>query len=168
MVLCAKRLYGSAMITLMRCCLAFAVVGIVMVWGFPAKADLRLCNLTNSRVGIAMGHRDAQGWQTEGWWNLKSRGCETLIKGQLSSRFYYIHAVDYDRGGEWSGASFMCTREREFTIRGVEDCLARGYDRSGFFEVDTGEQKSWTIQLGEPSAASANALKPADIQKKTP
>ena len=43
----------------------------------------------------------------------------------------------------------MCTRDREFTIRGVEDCLARGFDRSGFFEVDTGEQKSWTIQLTE-------------------
>ena len=43
----------------------------------------------------------------------------------------------------------MCTREREFTIRGTEDCLARGFDRSGFFEVDTGEQKSWTIQLTE-------------------
>jgi uncharacterized membrane protein len=44
----------------------------------------------------------------------------------------------------------MCTRDREFTIRGVEDCLARGFDRSGFFEIDTGEQKSWTVQLTDP------------------
>ena len=36
----------------------------------PAKADLRLCNMTSSRVGIALGYRDAQGWVTEGWWNL--------------------------------------------------------------------------------------------------
>ena len=28
--------------------------------------------------------------------------------------------------------------------------MARGYERSGFFEVDTGEQKSWTVQLTEP------------------
>ena len=41
----------------------------------------------------------------------------------------------------------MCTRDKEFTIRGIEDCLARGYDRTGFFEVDTGEQPSWTVQL---------------------
>ena len=34
----------------------------------------------------------------------------------------------------------MCTRDKEFTIRGIEDCLARGYDRTGFFEVDTTEQ----------------------------
>ena len=113
----------------------------------PALADLRLCNMTGSRVGVSLGYRDAQGWVTEGWWNLNARACETLLKGPLAARFYYVHAVDYDRGGEWSGRSYMCTRDREFTIRGSEDCLARGYDRSGFFEVDTGEQKSWTIQL---------------------
>ena len=45
----------------------------------------------------------------------------------------------------------MCTRDREFMIRGVEDCLARGFDRSSFFEIDTGEQKSWTIQLTDPN-----------------
>jgi uncharacterized membrane protein len=41
----------------------------------------------------------------------------------------------------------MCTGDKEFTIRGVENCLARGYDRTGFFEVDTGEQKDWRVQL---------------------
>jgi uncharacterized membrane protein len=79
-----------------------------------------------------------------------------LLKGQLAARYFYIYAVDYDRGGEWSGRSFMCTRDREFTIRGVEDCFARGFDRSGFFEVDTGEQKSWTIQLMDPNRAGAS------------
>jgi uncharacterized membrane protein len=42
-----------------------------------------------------------------------------------------------------------------FTIRGIEDCIARGYERTGFFEVDTGEQRSWTVQLTEPSAQGA-------------
>ncbi len=127
--------------------LATLLLGGLFLAASPARADLRLCNMTPSRVGIALGYRDAQGWVTEGWWNLNARGCETLLQGQLGGRFYYIYAIDYDRGGEWSGRSFMCTREREFTIRGTEDCLARGFDRSGFFEVDTGEQKSWTIQL---------------------
>ncbi|WP_069879156.1 DUF1036 domain-containing protein [Bosea sp. BIWAKO-01] len=113
----------------------------------PALADLRMCNTTGSRVGVAIGYRDAQGWVTEGWWNIAPRGCETLLRGTLAARFYYVHAIDYDKGGEWTGKSIMCTRSKEFTIRGIEDCLARGYDRSGFFEVDTGEQKSWTIQL---------------------
>ena len=131
----------------------------------PAHADLRMCNLTSSRVGISLGYRDPQGWITEGWWNLNPRGCETLLKGALAARFYYIYAQDYDRGGEWSGRAFMCTRDREFTIRGAEDCLARGFDRSGFFEVDTGEQKTWTIQLTDPGRAAAPSQAGAPGQK---
>ena len=127
-------------------CLAAALVPL---FGPSAVADFRLCNNTASRVGIAIGYKDAEGWTTEGWWNLSARSCDTLVKGQLVARFYYVYAVDYDRGGEWSGKAFMCTRDKEFTIRGIEDCLARGYDRTGFFEVDTSEQRSWTVQLTE-------------------
>jgi uncharacterized membrane protein len=116
-----------------------------------AAADFRLCNNTASRVGVAVGYKDADGWTTEGWWNLPARSCETLLKGNLIARFYYIYAVDYDHGGEWMGQAFMCTRDKEFTIRGISDCLARGYDRTGFFEVDTGEQRAWTVQLTETS-----------------
>ena len=115
----------------------------------PAHADFRLCNNTGSRVGVALGYKDAEGWMTEGWWNISARSCETLLRGSLVARFYYVYAVDYDRGGEWSGQAFMCTRDKEFTIRGIEDCLARGYDRTGYFEVDTSEQRSWTVQLTE-------------------
>lgn len=113
----------------------------------PALADFRLCNNTGSRVGVALGYKDTEGWVTEGWWNVSARTCETLLRGSLVARYYYIYAVDYDRGGEWSGRAFMCSREKEFTIRGIKNCLARGYDRTGFFEVDTRQQRSWTVQL---------------------
>jgi uncharacterized membrane protein len=115
----------------------------------PAAADFRLCNNTSSRVGIAMGYKDADGWTTEGWWNVSARNCETLLRGTLIARYYYIYALDYDRGGEWSGQAFMCSRDKEFTIKGTDNCLARGFDRTGFFEVDTGEQRAWTVQLTE-------------------
>ena len=115
-----------------------------------AYADFRICNRTNSRVGVVVGYyKDADGWTTEGWWNLDANACETLLPGPLISRFYYLYAVDYDQGGEWAGKAYMCTRDRKFIIQGVGDCLARGYDRTGFFEVDTGEQKNWTLQLTE-------------------
>src|ERR1700749_49719 len=121
------------------------------LWNSPAAADFRLCNNTSSRVGIALGYKDAEGWTTEGWWNVSSRSCETLLKGALVSRYYYIYALDYDRGGEWSGQAFMCSRDKEFTIKGTENCLAGGFDRTDFFEVDTGEQRAWTVQLTESS-----------------
>ncbi|WP_084539922.1 DUF1036 domain-containing protein [Azorhizobium doebereinerae] len=115
----------------------------------PAAADFRLCNRTQSRVGVAIGYKEGDSWATEGWWNVSANSCETLLRGDLVARFYYLYAVDYDQGGEWSGKAFMCTRDKEFTIRGVEDCLARGFDRTGFLEVDTREQKGWTVQLTE-------------------
>src|SRR6267142_1163820 len=124
-------------------------LAVTCLWNGSAAADFRLCNNTSSRVGIAFGYKDAEGWTTEGWWNVSSRSCETLLRGTLVARFYYIYALDYDRGGEWSGQAFMCSRDKDFTIKGTENCLARGFDRTGFFEVDTGEQRAWTVQLTE-------------------
>ena len=46
-----------------------------------------MCNTTSSRIGVAIGYRDAQGWITEGWWNISQRGCETLLRGTLAARF---------------------------------------------------------------------------------
>src|SRR5690348_12589585 len=136
---------------------ALAVV-ILCLWSHPAAADFRLCNNTASRVGIALGYKDSEGWTTEGWWNISSRSCETLLKGALVARFYYIYALDYDRGGEWSGQAFMCSRDKEFTIKGTENCLARGFDRTGFFEVDTGDQRAWTVQLTDSNEQPAPRL----------
>lgn len=136
------------------------VAGLLCIWASPASADFRLCNNTSSRVGIALGYKDADGWTTEGWWNISSRSCETLLRGTLVARYYYIYAIDYDRGGEWSGQAFMCSRDKEFTIRGTEDCLARGYDRTGYFEVDTGEQRAWTVQLTDANEQPAQQRVP--------
>jgi len=129
---------------------ALAAVPLLATLGpTPAAADFRLCNRTTSRVGIAVGYKDGDAGSTEGWWNVAANSCETLLRGDLVARYYYVYAVDYDLGGEWAGKAYMCTREKEFTIRGIEDCLARGFDRTGFFEVDTHEQRSWTVQLTE-------------------
>ena len=45
---------------------------------------------------------------------------------------YYVYAIDYDRGGEWMGQAVMCTREKEFTIRGIDDRLAAAMTAPGF------------------------------------
>jgi len=144
-------------------CASAALAGAcVVLTAHPAAADFRVCNNTSSRVGVAIGYKDKDGWATEGWWNLASRsGCEVLLRGTLASRYYYIYAVDYDRGGEWAGQAFMCTQEKEFLIRGIGDCLAHGYDRTGFFEVDTGEQSDWTVQLTETSESKPGPNAPA-------
>lgn len=116
----------------------------------PAAADLKLCNTTSARIGVSIGYTVGEQWTTEGWWTIAGHTCETLLKGTLGARYYYVHAIDYDRGGEWAGPSFMCVDEKAFLVKGVEDCQKRGFKRSGFFEVDVGEAKDWTIRLTDP------------------
>ncbi|WP_449508780.1 DUF1036 domain-containing protein [Devosia sp.] len=118
----------------------------------PAMADLRICNETANLVSVALGYRAERGWMSEGWWQAGPGDCRVLYQGDLQRRFYYIFAADDVAGGAWDGAVFMCTRDETFTIFGVEDCLARGYERTGFFEIDTQNRSDWTMQLTENAA----------------
>ncbi|WP_082735786.1 DUF1036 domain-containing protein [Polycladidibacter stylochi] len=130
----------------------YLVVGVSLLLStVSAQADFRLCNKTEGLVEVAVGYRDATDWVSEGWWKVKQNSCETLVKGDLASRYFYIYATESESADEWSGKAYMCVRpNKEFTIHGVGDCLARGYEKTGFFEIDTGEQSSWTLQLTEP------------------
>ena len=121
-----------------------------------ARADFRVCNNTASRTSLSLAYTDGQTWLTEGWWNLKANTCETLLRGPLAAQFYYVYGLD-ESGGEWKGKAFMCTRDHEFRIEGRQDCFVRGYDRTGFFEIDTGKDaKDWTVQLTDPSKPEAS------------
>ena len=128
---------------------------VLLLWPATAQADLKLCNATTSRIGIAIGYQDPKvtaeaKFATEGWWNIGAQACETLIRGPVPSRYIYVHAVDYDRSGEWTGTHMMCTADRTFAIKDVKDCPKRGYKSTGFYEVDTGDAKEWTIRLSDP------------------
>jgi uncharacterized membrane protein len=119
-----------------------------------ARADFRLCNNTSNRVSVSIAYTDGETWTSEGWWNLKANGCEILVRGPLSAQFYYVYAMD-EHGAEWKGKAFMCTRDHEFRITGRQDCFVRGFDRTGFFEVDTGKDaRNWTVELTDPNPAA--------------
>lgn len=131
------------------------IAGLLTAVPQPASADLKICNNSASRVGIALGYKDTKGWASEGWWNVDPKACETLLEGDLIARFYYIYAVDYDKGGSWGGDAILCSRDKLFTIRGygsgddlhLQSCKERGFQRTGYFEVDTGEEPDWTVSL---------------------
>lgn len=126
-----------------------------------AKADFRVCNATQSLVGVAIGYRATDGWKTEGWWQIDASTCKTLIEGSLSSRYYYLYAEDAERGGRWDGPVNMCIAKEPFKIVGVNDCFSRGFERAGFQEYDTGEQSSWMVQLTDEPAAGEPETPPA-------
>lgn len=118
----------------------------------PAHAEFRVCNGTQSLVGVAIGYRAKEGWISEGWWQVQANSCLTLIEGELKSRYYYLYAEDAARGGRWTGDVNMCVAENEFKIVGVKDCHVRGFQQLGFKEYDTGRQGSWMVQLTDTPA----------------
>jgi uncharacterized membrane protein len=132
-----------------------ALVGLPAIGTLPALADLRVCNQTSNEVSIALGYRVPNGWQSEGWWVAPPSQCATVFEGDLSqlSRYFYIFAADDIGGGAWDGDFYLCTTDESFTIFGYADCLARGYERTGFFEVDTGGRSDWMLQLTDAESA---------------
>ena len=130
-----------------------------------ARADFRLCNNSNNRISVSVAYTDGQEWVSEGWWNLKASACEVILRGPLAAEFYYVYAMD-EKGGEWKGRAFMCTKDHEFRISGREDCFSRGFDRTGFFEIDTGKDaKNWTVQMTDPGQPQLTPVPPAPAPK---
>jgi uncharacterized membrane protein len=119
------------------------------------EGRLRVCNETANTVSIALGYKAARGWQSEGWWVADPGSCKTVYDGRLDARYYYLYAADDIGGGAWEGKFFLCTRDETFTIFGVEDCLARGYERTGFFEIDTQNRSDWMVQLTDANRLEA-------------
>lgn len=137
---------------------AAVTAGTLFAGTAPALADLRVCNATQNLVGVAIGYRAPTGWISEGWWHIDGSSCKTLIEGELESRYYYLYAEDAARGGRWEGPIQMCVADKEFKIAGVNDCFARGFQRAGFQEYDTGEQENWMVQLTDGPEAGGPAV----------
>ena len=125
-----------------------------------ALADFKVCNDTKNLTGAAIGYRNKSDWVMEGWWRIPAGVCASVIEGDLSSRYFYLDAEDADTGGQWRGPVYMCTSSKEFRIEGLKDCFARGYERTGFFEIDTGNQQNWQVRLTESN--QSKAAKPAN------
>lgn len=119
-----------------------------------ARADLQVCNDTKSLIGVAVGYREKKDWMMEGWWRIPADTCTSVIEGNLASRYYYLHGEEANAGGRWRGPVFMCTSNKQFRIKGIKDCFARGYERTGFFEVDTGDQRNWQVRLTDANRSN--------------
>ena len=144
---------GTSMVRWMA--VAAGALTLLALGNGPALADFKMCNNTESRVGVALGYKDQEGWASEGWWTIEPQKCLTLLKGNLIARYYYVFAVDYEKGGSWGGKAMLCTRDKVFTIRGTDNCVERGYQKTGFFEVDTGEETDWTVSLAGEKTTQA-------------
>jgi uncharacterized membrane protein len=115
----------------------------------PAEAALGVCNKTGHSTDIALGFYDGKQWSSRGWWTVAPGDCVQVVNENLVARYYYIYAVQRDVGGGWDGEHGFCVRNGQFQIQGRSNCVKRGFDRKGFFQVDTGQAPDWTENLAD-------------------
>ena len=123
------------------------LLGVLLLGTSPAQAALNVCNKTALATRVALGHFDGTNWTSQGWWTIAPNTCAGLLTGPLNARYYYLYATD-GAAGTWEGRTHFCIAPNvKFTIPGRADCGKRGYDRRGFFEIDTGAAPDWTQTL---------------------
>ncbi len=122
---------------------------ILLLLARPAEAGFAVCNKTAIPARVALGRFDGTDWTSQGWWTVQPHKCRTLLTGALVSRYYYLYASD-GGPGSWAGSrSFCVSGEERFRIAGRAACARRGYDRKGFFLVDTGQKPDYTQWLSD-------------------
>lgn len=115
----------------------------------PAEAALTVCNNTPSPTRLAVAYFTVQGWMSQGWWNIGRGHCQIVIAGPLKARYYYLYASD-GGPGSWDGDHAFCVdASGDFRIQGRAECAASGFDRKGFFEIDTGKMTDFTQRLSD-------------------
>jgi uncharacterized membrane protein len=123
-----------------------ALTGLAVLAG-PAQAAFTVCNKTNLSVRAAVGRFDGTNWASEGWWTVQPNSCIPILTGPLQGRYYYLYASD-GAAGTWEGKTNFCVApDKRFRSVGRSGCAKRGFDRRGFFEVDTGKKPDWTQTL---------------------
>jgi uncharacterized membrane protein len=115
----------------------------------PALAGLSVCNRASHPARMALGRFNGTDWMSEGWWNVQPAKCETLIKGELKARYYYLYSSDGSSGG-WPGAHNFCIGTGEtFQVFGRDNCGSRGFSRQSFYEIDTEQKSDYTTYISD-------------------
>jgi uncharacterized membrane protein len=120
-----------------------AVVAIAAMRPAPAQAAFTVCNQSGERVSVAIAYHDADAdtWVSRGWWNLDNGECKTPVGGDLKDEYYYL----FGNGDvhTWTGSHDFCVDDdNAFTLNDADtEC---SYTNHEFFEVDTGDDTSFT------------------------
>ncbi|MBE1294984.1 MAG: DUF1036 domain-containing protein [Rhodobacteraceae bacterium] len=140
--------------------LAFAI----SLLASPVFAGLEICNSSGRSLSIAVGYAEGKSWISKGWWNIDHGDCQEPVRGDLQNRYYYYLATD--AGAPFASGDYaFCTTPDVFTIHGDENCAARGYDSTGFRQLDTGETaRHFPLTLVDDAAAPPPATPPGTAE----
>jgi uncharacterized membrane protein len=128
--------------------LILLVLAFLFAAAAPASASLSVCNSGSHAAKVALGRFNGKAWESDGWWTVAPKACARILIGPLEARYYYLYASD-GANGSWDGHHGFCISAGKFAIVGRGSCAARGYERKGFFEVDTGNAPDYTHKLSD-------------------
>lgn len=141
----------------------FLFACLAVLWAAaPARAGLTFCNDTSVSASVALGYKGAEGWTSEGWWEVPAGGCTTIYEDDLPLTHYYWRATTGDEDFP-AQDYYFCTSRKVFTIVGDTDCAARGYDREAFSEIVVGSARDVTVRMtgvATPAPVAAPAPEP--------
>ena len=129
--------------------LTAAAAAAMILGSFPAQAALTICNKSTlpTRVALRDDLTAPTGPAKAGGRSRSKHSVPAFLTGPLDARYYYLYATD-GGAGIWEGKTHFCVAPQEkFLAPGRGDCAKRGFDRRGFFEMDTGGSADWTQTL---------------------
>ena len=133
-----------------------------LIFSNNSNAYFEICNDSDEKVYSSYAFKSGEVYVSEGWWTLEPGGCAVVDGGRLRTRYVYAFAKGHD-GGKWDGNYYFCTNSGAFTISGDSNCRSRGFNQTGFFEVDTGDADDFTLSLTESSTRAGGDVFEIDI-----
>jgi len=139
------RAYGLMGLTAIVVSLAGTLVG-----AEPAKASLEFCNKSDQgKIYIAVAYPAGdKSWTTKGWLTLEEGECGSLVKGDLTNRYYYYFAEN-DKDYTWKGDHKFCVSSKKFSfVNADKRCQGESSRWEKFRELDTGKEAvDYTLNL---------------------
>lgn len=117
----------------------------VVILQDPARAEFTLCNKTDSQVITAVGFKEKGKWVSSGWWTLDPEECKVAIGGDLKNKYYYVHGHTVERNIVWEESHTFCVKYGQVFNSIPNSNCSDGSEK--FFQVDTGESRSFTQNL---------------------
>ncbi|MGE0423455.1 MAG: DUF1036 domain-containing protein [Reyranellaceae bacterium] len=128
-------------------------IGVMAISGGAQAQGFTVCNRSSVNIQVAKalntGKKDDQGRpiiKAQGWYNFAQGECKVLWPGKLGFRYYLLFGQNVSANKEWKGDLPICVSRSVFDIEQYGLCPPDKY-RKMFFQVDTGENESWTQNL---------------------
>lgn len=131
------------------------------------EIGLTLCNTSEQIIWSAIAYKQDTGWESKGWWPIKTQSCERIYTDTLAGKDVHIYAQqEYivpdtqktapDRPlkiGTAQSQSF-CISDAQFHARGRDNCTDRGYSAVSFKALE-GQMPGIRLELTQSDFETA-------------